>query len=88
MMKAFGAVLALAAAVAAHGDHDDHQAPIAGPHHGLWYNTLPGDGGTQVRPTLSSRTVFRNPQLTLSIGRFSLFGHLHLRTPPIPPLPL
>lgn len=34
--------------VAAHdGDHED-QTPIAGPHKGLWYNSLPGDGGTQV----------------------------------------
>ena len=24
------------------------QEPIAGPHKSLWYNTLPGDGGTQV----------------------------------------
>jgi agmatinase len=32
---------------AAHGDHG--QAPMSGPHKGLWYNTLPGDGGTQVR---------------------------------------
>jgi agmatinase len=37
----------LAARVSAHGDHAD-QMPIAGPHKSLWYNTLPGDGGTQV----------------------------------------
>ena len=49
-MKVLGAVVALAAVAAAHGDHDHDQAPIAGPHKGLWYNTLPGDGGTQVRP--------------------------------------
>ena len=44
------AVVALAgcaAGVVAHGDHGD-QKPIAGPHKSLWYNTLPGDGGTQV----------------------------------------
>lgn len=28
--------------------HADHQKPIAGPHKSLWYNALPGDGGTQV----------------------------------------
>ena len=39
--------LALLNAVAAHEDHE--QTPISGPHGGLWYNTLPGDGGTQVR---------------------------------------
>jgi len=39
-------LLALTALVAAHGDHD--QEPMEGPHKSLWYNTLPGDGGTQV----------------------------------------
>lgn len=38
--------VAFAATTAAHGDHT--QEPIAGPHKRLWYNTLPGDGGTQV----------------------------------------
>lgn len=45
----FGNILALAAlvgAAAAHGEHE--QTPIEGPHKALWYNTLPGDGGTQV----------------------------------------
>jgi agmatinase len=37
----------LATCALAHGDHE-HQIPIAGPHKALWYNTLPGDGGTQV----------------------------------------
>lgn len=40
-------LFALAGCVLAHGNHD--QTPIEGPHKGLWYNTLPGDGGTQVR---------------------------------------
>lgn len=39
----------LAAGAFAHGDHES-QIPIAGPHKALWYNTLPGDGGTQVGP--------------------------------------
>ena len=41
--------LALAAALvgSTYAHHDD-QTPIEGPHQGLWYNTLPGDGGTQV----------------------------------------
>ena len=30
---------------AAHAGHE--QKPIAGPHKSLWYNALPGDGGTQ-----------------------------------------
>ncbi|KAH8627250.1 Arginase/deacetylase [Alternaria alternata] len=41
-------VASFAATVAAHGDHGHDQEPLAGPHEGLWYNTLPGDGGTQV----------------------------------------
>lgn len=39
-------VAAWAAGALAHGGHDG-QKPIAGPHKSLWYNTLPGDGGTQ-----------------------------------------
>lgn len=47
MLKSLGAFVAFAAvAVQAHGGHE--QEPIAGPHKSLWYNTLPGDGGTQV----------------------------------------
>lgn len=45
----FSALLAVVVFVhrcTAHSSHD--QAPIAGPHKSLWYNTLPGDGGTQV----------------------------------------
>lgn len=38
---------ALVGSAYAHGHHED-QTPIEGPHQGLWYNTLPGDGGTQV----------------------------------------
>lgn len=41
-------VAALASSVLSHGDHES-QIPLAGPHKALWYNTLPGDGGTQVR---------------------------------------
>ena len=48
MLKLFSTAAALAAVVTAHGDHDHEQDPIAGPHKSLWYNALPGDGGTQV----------------------------------------
>ena len=42
---------ACASCALAHANHD--QTPIEGPHRSLWYNTLPGDGGTQVdRPLL------------------------------------
>jgi agmatinase len=47
MLRTLVAVAGCAAVVLGHGDHED-QTPIAGPHKSLWYNTLPGDGGTQV----------------------------------------
>ncbi|KAK0638758.1 arginase family-domain-containing protein [Cercophora newfieldiana] len=50
-------LLAAAAAVTAHGDHDE-QHVIAGPHQGLWYNTLPGDGGTQADSVFSGISTF------------------------------
>lgn len=44
------ALLALSSVVAAHSGHN--QAPVAGPYKDIWYNTLPGDGGIQVRMPL------------------------------------
>lgn len=38
---------------AAHAGHE--QKPIAGPHKSLWYNALPGDGGTQAFHPLYKR---------------------------------
>jgi len=57
-MKLSSALLSFAAAVAAHGDHDHDQEPLAGPHEGLWYNTLPGDGGTQADSIFSGISTF------------------------------
>ena len=48
MVKLLGAIGALVSVAVAHGEHDHDQEPIQGPHKSLWYNTLPGDGGTQV----------------------------------------
>ncbi|KAK0720591.1 agmatinase 1 [Lasiosphaeris hirsuta] len=50
--------LCLAAVAAAHGDHDHDQDPIAGPLQALWYNTLPGDGGTQADSVFSGISTF------------------------------
>ncbi|KAK3684909.1 arginase family-domain-containing protein [Podospora appendiculata] len=52
--------LCFAAAVVAHGDHGDHgeEKIIAGPHPSLWYNTLPGDGGTQADSVFSGISTF------------------------------
>lgn len=52
MLSKSSLALLWAAVVAGHGDHGP-QSPIAGPHQSLWYNNLPGDGGTQVRRTLA-----------------------------------
>jgi len=46
-MKYLAAAAAIVGSTYAHGHHDA-QTPIEGPHQGLWYNQLPGDGGTQV----------------------------------------
>ncbi|KAJ9664902.1 hypothetical protein H2201_004954 [Coniosporium apollinis] len=58
MLKAFATLAAVVASVTAHGDHDKDQAPIEGPHNGLWYNTLPGDGGTQADSVFSGISTF------------------------------
>ncbi|EOA91145.1 hypothetical protein ACJQWK_11241 [Exserohilum turcicum] len=57
-MRFTPALLSFAAAVAAHGDHDHDQEPLAGPHEGLWYNTLPGDGGKQADSVFSGISTF------------------------------
>ena len=46
-MKLLTSLVTLVAVAAAHDDHES-QEPLNGPHKSLWYNTLPGDGGTQV----------------------------------------
>ena len=56
MSKLFGVIAALAVVAGAHGDHDHTQEPIQGPHKSLWYNTLPGDGGTQVSISIVTLT--------------------------------
>ncbi|KAF2017138.1 Arginase/deacetylase [Aaosphaeria arxii CBS 175.79] len=56
-MKFPSTLVGLAAVVAAHGDHD-HQEVFEGPHNGLWYNTLPGDGGTQADAVFSGISTF------------------------------
>jgi len=85
-MRFTPALLSFAATVAAHGDHGHDQDPLNGPHEGLWYNTLPGDGGKQVRIDSSKR---RRTTLTyVTAGRFHLLRHIHIRPPSIPPMSL
>merc|ERR1711939_267060 len=52
------ALLACASCALAHGDHGQDQTPISGPHKSLWYNTLPGDGGTQADSVFSGISTF------------------------------
>ena len=60
------------AGVCAHGDHG--QVPIAGPHASLWYNTLPGDGGTQVglAKTMIKRSSFETSHMWIQFEFESL----------------
>jgi hypothetical protein len=69
------ALLSLAGSVVSHGHHDD-QSPLLGPHKSLWYNTLPGDGGTQVH--FLNLFIQSSSGLTVLVGRFCVFRHLHL----------
>ena len=47
--------------------HEHSQKLFSGPHDGLWFNALPGDGGTQVRDVGSSlETATHPPRPTLS----------------------
>ncbi|CEI66083.1 putative agmatinase 1 [Fusarium venenatum] len=48
--------LGIASVAIAHGNHD--QEPMEGPHQSLWYNTLPGDGGTQADSVFSGISTF------------------------------
>jgi hypothetical protein len=56
MLSCLLAALALVSSVFSHGDHE-HQTPVSGPHKSLWYNTIPGDGGTQVGDTFPPSVV-------------------------------
>ncbi|MCJ1302794.1 hypothetical protein MMC08_005599 [Hypocenomyce scalaris] len=44
--------------ITAHDSHAHDQEPIAGPHKSLWYNALPGDGGTQADSVFSGISTF------------------------------
>lgn len=76
-MKLSSALLSVATAVAAHSDHDHDQTPLEGPHEGLWYNTLPGDGGTQVRTNVSCLSLALTLQKADSVfSGISTFGRI------------
>lgn len=79
-------LLSFVAAVAAHGDHDHDQEPLAGPHESLWYNTLPGDGGTQVSNAIAMSDIAI--EADMETGRLRLLGHFHIWPSQVPPLSL
>ncbi|KAI1133296.1 arginase family-domain-containing protein [Nemania abortiva] len=56
-MRVTLAVLGIVASVAGH-DHSNEQTVLSGPHRSLWYNTLPGDGGTQADSVFSGISTF------------------------------
>jgi len=56
MLFLIASIAALATAASAHEGHG--QTPVAGPHKSLWYNTLPGDGGTQADSVFSGISTF------------------------------
>ncbi|EFX04272.1 agmatinase [Grosmannia clavigera kw1407] len=57
LSKSVVALSCLAAVASAHGDHNQ-QKNVAGPLESLWYNTLPGDGGTQADSVFSGISTF------------------------------
>ncbi|KAK3716682.1 hypothetical protein LTR37_006312 [Vermiconidia calcicola] len=58
MWKSLVIAAALAVYTQAHGDDAHEQETIAGPLEKLWYNTLPGDGGTQADSVFSGISTF------------------------------
>jgi agmatinase len=62
MIVSVAGLLVLSTLVTGHGDHG--QSQLAGPHQGLWYNTLPGDGGTQVSTPIDQHVRYKGYPLT------------------------
>ncbi|KAK3675000.1 hypothetical protein LTR78_004933 [Recurvomyces mirabilis] len=58
MLRLLATAAVVVTGVSAHGSHSENQEPLAGPHKSLWYNTLPGDGGTQADSVFSGISTF------------------------------
>jgi agmatinase len=56
MLNLFKFAAALAVTASAHGNHQESFKE--GPHKALWYNSLPGDGGTQADSVFSGISTF------------------------------
>ena len=79
MLNCLFCASSLVAVVFAHAGHE--QKPIAGPHKSLWYNTynsLPGDGGTQVSHSQSLQLIYLadSSQADSVFSGISTFGRL------------
>lgn len=85
MIVSLASSIAFFALATAHGDHG--QSQLAGPHQGLWYNTLPGDGGTQVTKITTSRCRRENGLIHI-IGGLCLFRDLNFRASSLLPMPV
>ncbi len=70
-------IASFVALAAAHDGHG-HEETILGPHKSLWYNTLPGDGGTQVSFSLDV-TPFDSQALTILLHRQTLYSPAYQR---------
>jgi hypothetical protein len=81
MLSSILTALALVPLAVSHGDHE-HQTPISGPHKSLWYNTIPGDGGTQVRRMSKIHWIAIDPVS----GRLCFLWHIDLRTSALLPM--
>lgn len=57
MLSKTSLALLWATVAAGHGSHEP-QEPISGPLQSIWYNTLPGDGGTQADSVFSGISTF------------------------------
>ena len=77
MLFSLFTALALVSSALSHGDHE-HQTPISGPHKSLWYNSLPGDGGTQVFQNIpvSAKLQLTILQADSVFSGISTFGRL------------
>jgi hypothetical protein len=73
MFKIVAVFAALASLSLAH-DHDHEQEPISGPLQKLWYNVLPGDGGTQV----GWIKLAQWNGINRCVGRFGVLWHINV----------
>jgi agmatinase len=76
MKISYWSFLTFANITVAHSHHD--QSPLLGPHKKLWYNVLPGDGGTQVcKPRSSYKYVSTKKEQADSVfSGISTFGRI------------